>query len=165
MAIAKRTYLEMRDPSALVPSWRDDPSIRVEHAERCFPALWRFLYGEVGRRYQWIDRLGWSDDRVRTHLDDRAVSVWLLTVKGTLAGYFELREDEEGGVEIAYLGLFDEFTGYGLGAHLVTAAVQRAWKLTSRRVWLHTCSLDHPAALPNYVNRGFTLFRTEEYSV
>jgi GNAT superfamily N-acetyltransferase len=165
MATAQRTYLEMRDRAALVPVGRDDPSIRVQHAELCFPALWRFLYAEVGRKYQWIDRLGWSDDQIRAHLDDDAVSIWVMTVSGTLAGYFELRLDEEGGVEIAYLGLFPEFTGRGLGAHLLTAAVERAWSLTSNRVWLHTCSLDHPAALPNYVKRGFTPFKTEEYSV
>ena len=162
---ALRTYLEMRDPAALRPARHDDPSIRVEHAERCYPALWRFLYAEVGRRYHWVDRLGWSDQAIQAHLDDNAVSIWLMTVRGTLAGYFELRRDDEGGVEIAYFGLFHEFTGHGLGAHLLTEAAERAWTLTSSRVWLHTCSLDHPAALPNYINRGFTPFRTEEYSL
>jgi GNAT superfamily N-acetyltransferase len=165
MATAQRTYLEMRDRAALCPARLDDPSIRVEHAELCPPALWRFLYAEVGRQYRWVDRLGWSDDQIRAHLDDDAVSIWLMTVRGTLAGYFELRLDEEGGVEIAYFGLFHEFTGRGLGAHLLTTAVDRAWSLTSNRIWLHTCSLDHPAALPNYIKRGFTPFKTEEYSL
>jgi GNAT superfamily N-acetyltransferase len=125
----------------------------------------RFLYSEVGRRYHWVDRLGWSDEQIQAHLDDDAISIWLMTVAGTLAGYFELHRDEEGGIEIAYFGLFHEFTGRGLGAHLLTVAVERAWGLTSNRVWLHTCSLDHPAALPNYISRGFTLFKTEEYSL
>ena len=88
-----------------------------------------------------------------------------MTVKGTLAGYFELQRDADDGIEIAYFGLFDEFTGRGLGGHLLTVAAETAWRMTSHRVWLHTCSLDHPAALPNYMNRGFTLFKTEEYSL
>jgi GNAT superfamily N-acetyltransferase len=165
MATASRTYLEMREPAALRPARLDDPTIRVDRAADCFPALWRFLYSEVGRKYRWIDRLGWSHQQIRDYLDDDAVSVWLLTVRGTLAGYFELKRDDEGGIEIAYFGLFDEFTGRGLGKHLLTAAVEAAWSLHPARVCLHTCTLDHPAALPNYIKRGFTPFKTEEYSV
>jgi GNAT superfamily N-acetyltransferase len=68
-------------------------------------------------------------------------------------------------MEIAYFGLFDEFIGRGLGGHLLTEAVGAAWTFGPARVWLHTCSFDHPAAIPNYTSRGFTPFRTEEYSV
>jgi GNAT superfamily N-acetyltransferase len=165
MATAERTYLEMRTPGALQPAVLDDPAIRIEQAELCTPALYRFLYGEVGRRYHWVDRLGWTDVQIRTHLESGRVSIWLMTVRGTPAGYFELRRDDEDAMEIAYFGLFEEFTGRGLGAHLLTRAVEQAWRMTSSRVWLHTCSLDHPAALPNYVRRGFTPYRTEEYSL
>jgi GNAT superfamily N-acetyltransferase len=165
MATAERTYLEMRTPGALQPAVLDDPAIQIEQAELCTPALYRFLYGEVGRRYHWVDRLGWTDVQIRTHLESGRVSIWLMTVRGTPAGYFELRRDDEDAMEIAYFGLFEEFTGRGLGAHLLTRAVEQAWRMTSSRVWLHTCSLDHPAALPNYVRRGFTPYRTEEYSL
>jgi GNAT superfamily N-acetyltransferase len=165
MATARRTYLEMRAPAALQPSVLADPAIRIEQAELCTPALYRFLYGEVGRRYHWVDRLGWTDEEIRAHLETGRVSIWLMTVRGTPVGYFELRRDEEDAMEIAYFGLFEEFTGRGLGGHLLTRAVEQAWRMTSSRVWLHTCSLDHPAALPNYVRRGFTPYRTEEYSL
>jgi GNAT superfamily N-acetyltransferase len=165
MATASRTYLEMREPSSLRPARLDDQTISVSRAEECYPALWRFLYAEVGRKYHWVDRLGWSHEQIRAHLDDDAVSIWLMMVNGTLAGYFELTRDEEDGIEIAYFGLFDEFTGRGLGKHLLTVAVEAAWSLSPKRVWLHTCTLDHPAALPNYVKRGFTPFKTEEYSL
>ncbi len=165
MATAQRTYLEMREPAALRPARVDDPTIRVDHAADCFPALWRFLYSEVGRKYRWVDRLGWTDERIRSHIENDAVSIWEMMVKGTLAGYFELQRDADDGIEIAYFGLFDEFTGRGLGGHLLTVAAETAWRMTSHRVWLHTCSLDHPAALPNYIKRGFTLFKTEEYSL
>jgi GNAT superfamily N-acetyltransferase len=162
-ATAIRTYLEMRDPAAFRPARLDRVAARVERVIGCPPAFWRFLYTEVGRRYRWVDRLPWSDDEIAAYLADDGVTLWLLTVEGAPAGYFELRADAEGGVEIAYFGLLEAFTGRGLGAHLLTEAVERAWSLGATRVWLHTCSLDHPAALPNYINRGFTAYRREEY--
>jgi GNAT superfamily N-acetyltransferase len=165
MATAQRTYLEMRDPRWLRPARVTDPTIRLLCAEQCYPALYRFLYGEVGRRYNWTDRLSWSDDEIRAHLAQPSVSIWLLLVRGTPAGYFELKADDGGGIEIAYFGLFEEFIGRGLGAHLLTEAVETAWSFAPDRVWLHTCSFDHPAAIPNYTSRGFTPYKTEEYSV
>ena len=160
---AVRTYLELRDPGALRAVTLDDPRIRVERVHECPPSFWRYLYTEVGRRYRWIDRLAWSDDAVRDYLADPAVALWLMTVAGAPAGYFELRRDNAGGVEIAYFGLLDEFTGRGLGGHLLTEAVRQAWASGAARVWLHTSSLDHPAALPNYLKRGFTAFHAERY--
>ena len=165
MATAIRTYVEMRDPRALRAARLADPAIRIARVDECPPAFWRFLYSEVGRRYHWVDRLAWTDEEIAAYLADPAVSLWLLSVREAPAGYFELRRDADGGIEIAYFGLLEQFTGRGLGAHLLTEAVERAWAAGATRVWLHTCSLDHPAALPNYVKRGFTPFRTEEYSV
>jgi GNAT superfamily N-acetyltransferase len=165
MRTVQRTYLEMRAPSQLRRARLADDTLRLVRAERCYPALYRYLYGEVGRRYHWFDRLPWTDDQIRAHLAQPGVSIWLLLVSGTPAGYFELQADDEGGMEIAYFGLFDEFLGRGLGAHLLTEAVETAWHFGPVRVWLHTCSFDHPAALPNYTRRGFTPYKTEEYSV
>jgi GNAT superfamily N-acetyltransferase len=165
MATAQRTYLEMRDASCLRPARVADETIRIVRAEQCYPALYRFLYAEVGRRYNWTDRLPWTDDEIRAHLAQPSVSIWLMIVRGTPAGYFELKADDQGGMEIAYFGLFDEFIGRGLGAHLLSEAVETAWRQGPSRVWLHTCSFDHPAAIPNYTRRGFTPYKTEEYSV
>jgi GNAT superfamily N-acetyltransferase len=160
---AVRTYLEMRDRAMLRPARIDDVRVRVECVDWCPPAFWRFLYLEIGRRYHWIDRQQWTDEEITAYLNDAAVSLWLLSVKGAPAGYFELRHDGEGGVEIAYFGLLDQFTGRGFGAYLLTEAVERAWALGASRVWVHTSTLDHPSALPNYLKRGFMPFRTEEY--
>lgn len=161
---ATRTYLEMRDRRALRPSRVEDPTVRVEQVFQCPISFWRYLYSEVGRQYHWVDRLVWTDAQAREYLDDPAVSLWLLTVAGAPAGYFELKRDEDDGVEIAYFGLLPEFTGRGLGRHLLTEAVERAWEVGARRVWLHTCTLDHPAALPNYLARGFSVYKEEEYT-
>jgi GNAT superfamily N-acetyltransferase len=155
----------MRSPSELKPAPLPPQAIRIERMPECPPSFWRYPYAEVGREYLWVDRLPWTPDQIRTHLADPAVSVWLLTVSGAPAGYFELRRDAEEGVEIAYFGLLGEFHGRGLGGYLLTEAVGNAWRLGATRVWLHTNSLDHPAALPNYLKRGFKVYRTEEYEV
>lgn len=161
----KRTYLEMQSPADLSPTPVPEPAPIVERLERCPPELFRYLYGEVGRAFRWTDRLSWTDDEVRRHLDDAHVSIWLLSSQDTPAGYFELGEHNDRSVEIAYFGLLPDFIGKGWGKYLLTRAVEAAWALNPSRVWLHTCTLDHPAALPNYLKRGFRRVREEQYDV
>ena len=158
-----RTFLEMRNASALRTDSIVDPSVRVERVLDCPASFWRYLYTEVGRAYRWEDRLGWTDDEIRAYLDDPRVSLFLLTVSGAPAGYFELRRDDDSGMEIVYFGLLPEFTGRGFGKALLGEAVRRAWETGPSRVWLHTNLLDHPAALPNYLKRGFSISHTEPY--
>jgi len=158
-----RTYLELGEPCALRGAAAPDASARVERVRDCPPSFFRWLYAEVGRAYHWRDRLGWTDEDARRRLDDAAVSLHVLSVSGAHAGYFELESHGDGSVEIAYFGLLPAFHGRGLGRYLLTEAVQAAWSLGASRVWLHTCTLDGPAALPNYVARGFRPFRQETY--
>jgi prephenate dehydrogenase/GNAT superfamily N-acetyltransferase len=160
-----RTYMEMQSPSALRRAGDPGRDVRIDRVDGCPPSFWRYLYTEVGRRYHWVDRLPWTDDQIRAYLDYPAVSLWLMTVRGAPAGYFELRRDADDGIEIVYFGLLEGFTGRGYGGLLLTAAVERAWEQGAARVWLHTCSLDHPAAIPNYLRRGFVVTRTEEYAI
>ena len=160
-----RTYLEMRDPSELKAAKLNDPQILIRHQPDCSIDLFRSLYVEVGRNYHWIDRLPWADEEIAAHLNKPENSIWLMTYGGETAGYFELRKCEDGSVELAYFGLMPQFIGRGLGKHLLTCATEQAWALGANRVWLHTCTLDDPAALPNYLSRGFTPFKTEKYFV
>jgi GNAT superfamily N-acetyltransferase len=158
-----RTYLEMRSPSKLHPAAGPTDPLRLERIAACPGSFFRYLYAEVGRSYHWTDRLSWTDEQVRVHLGDSAVSLWLLTSGAAPAGYFELRAHDDRSIEIAYFGLLPEFVGRGWGGHLLTRAVETAWELKPERVWLHTCTLDHPAALPNYLKRGFQPVRQEVY--
>lgn len=162
---ATRTYLELRDPSQLRPRRVDDPAVRVDLVGQGAPVLWRFLYEGVGHAYHWIDRLPWTDAQITEYLADPSVSLFVMTVDASVAGYFELKGHDDGSVEVAYFGLLPAYYGRGLGAHLLTEAAERAWDLDPSRVWLHTSSLDHPAALSNYRARGFTVVRAEEYAV
>jgi GNAT superfamily N-acetyltransferase len=160
-----RTYLEMLSPAELKPSAVPDPEPRIERVEDCPPSFFRYLYQEVGRAFRWTDRLGWSDATIRSHLQTPGVSVWLMSWRSAPAGYFELKQHQDHSVEIAYFGLLPEFVGRGWGKYLLTRAVQAAWDTGTHRVWLHTCTLDHPAALPNYLSRGFRPFREEVYEI
>jgi GNAT superfamily N-acetyltransferase len=160
-----RTYLEMRQRSQLQPWLLEDPRIRIEVQPNCSVDLFRSLYVEVGKNYHWIDRLAWTDQDIRAYLAQPEISLWLMTYDKETAGYFELRKCEDGSTEIAYFGLMPQFIGRGLGKHLLTSAVEQAWADGANRVWLHTCTLDDPAALPNYLKRGFKSFKTEKYEV
>jgi GNAT superfamily N-acetyltransferase len=137
----------------------------VEAPPQVAADLWRYLYTEVGRAYHWVDRLPWTDDQISSYLADPALEFWVLRVGGEIAGYFELKKDEDAAVEIAYFGLLPAFVGRGLGGFLLTRAVERAWALGAARIWLHTSSLDHTSALPNYLARGFSIWKQETYTL
>jgi GNAT superfamily N-acetyltransferase len=159
---AIRTYLEMVTPEALRPApWPHD-DVQLRRQDGAPPSLYRYLYREVGRPWFWLDRWDWSDRRITEHLDMSGVEVWLLLERGTPAGFFELQRTAQE-TEIAYFGLLPELTGRGLGKALLTQATGEAWRTETSRVWLHTCSLDHPSAIHNYRARGFTVYREESY--
>lgn len=165
MARAVRTYLEMTDASQLTGEASAPAGVTLGREAACPPDVWRRLYTEVGGEYHWVDRLAWTDEEIRRYLDDPGVELWILRDGTDLAGYVELKRDAEGGIEIAYFGLLPAFTGRGFGRYLLTAAVKRAWALGPSRVWVHTSSLDHPSAFPNYLARGFTVWKQETYVV
>ena len=140
------------------------PPLRLEHVHPCPVPLFRRLYREVGEAYHWRDRDAWSDAQLARHLARDDVEVWVLYEGDEPAGFFELvRQGGDAGTEIAYFGLRPGHIGRGLGRVLLAGAVDAAWEGDPARIWLHTCSLDSPAALPNYLARGFRAYRRETY--
>ena len=161
-----KTFVEMV-PEQFKPTVLDDPAVTVVQSHEPLPEFYRFLYGTVGRDFEWVDRLGWSDDELRAYLGNPAITVLVLYVRGTPAGYIELdaTPDEAGetGTNVAYFGLFPAFHGRGLGKHLLSVGVQRAFDDGAARVWLNTNTLDGRHALANYRARGFVPYKTETY--
>jgi ribosomal protein S18 acetylase RimI-like enzyme len=155
-------HLELTDPSQLSPGSSETVAYDLVQSEIPSPELNRFLYASVGADWCWYERLGWSYERWMTYLDRPAVATWVAYVQGSPAGYFQLEDQDAGSVEIAHFGLMPQFIGIGLGGALLSDAVRTAWARGAQRVWLHTCSLDHPSALGNYQARGFRLFDTQE---
>ena len=149
------TSLEMVAP----PDDAVDPppgvALRVMAEPR--PDLSRDFYARVGADWHWVDRLEWSDDQWLTWVDRPEHHLLVCEVDGVPAGYAELEQQPGGAVEIAYFGLLPEALGRGLGRWWLAAVIEHAWSLPdATRVWVHTCELDSPAALPNYLARGFT---------
>lgn len=161
----RRTYLQMHSPGELrrvdVPT--DAPELTREAP--CSLELSRALYHEVGRAYHWRDRDALSDADLTAYLERPGVVVHVMRRDGKPLGFFELMHHDDGSVEIVLFGLIAAAQGQGLGKWLLTRAVDEAWAMGATRVWLHTCTLDSPVALPNYEARGFVQYRSEAYSV
>lgn len=158
------TYLEIPTRAQFRPAFSDAPDLHLIEAREPLPDFYRFLYGTAGRDYSWTYRLTWSDERLITYLSEPSVTLLVLYLRGTPTGYVELNtSSDEPGTEVAYFGLFPPFQGRGLGKHLLSAGVQRAYDDGASRVWVHTCTLDGPHALANYQSRGFTIYKTETH--
>ncbi|GAA2859089.1 GNAT family N-acetyltransferase [Streptosporangium fragile] len=160
-------YLEQTSRADLIDA--KAPSIEIDtlRAEVPSPEFNRFLYTAVGGDWSWTERLPWTWRQWADWLDG-GVETWVAYHRGTPAGYVELVPQENATVEITSFGLLPWAIGKGVGGHLLQVGTARAWDIAdrqperepTRRVWLHTCSLDGPAALANYRARGFRLYDT-----
>lgn len=155
-----RTYLEIKCLDDFCPSKVNDPDLRIVEMAVKQWQFNKFLYELVGSRWAWVDKLKWSDDQWIEYVGDRKLMTFVGYHDGSVAGYFEfVKRDTE--FEITYFGLVQEYIGRGLGGQLLTAAIRRGFELGASRVWLSTCSFDHPAAIPNYQARGMKIYKTE----
>jgi GNAT superfamily N-acetyltransferase len=156
----KTTYLKMfARPERVVPPPRE--GLAVVHAKKPSVAYHRFLYGAVGRDYDWTSRKKLSDAELPALLHDPRLEVHVLMADGVPAGFAELDRRTEGEVELVQFGLLPEFIGQGLGQYFLQWAIDKAWSYGPRRFWLHTDTKDHPAALPNYLKAGFAVYKEE----
>ena len=163
-----KTYLAMQRPEQLQRGPKPSTPARLCEIDPCPVAEWRELYARIGGPWHWRERDAWSDERLAAHLDADDVRVFrvradLPDAVGDAAGFLELVKHDDGSVEIAYIGLDPGVIGRGLGRWLLAEATVTAWSWGATHVWLHTCTLDADAALPNYLARGFQPTRTERY--
>ena len=162
----ERNYLEINSLEDLNETniLSEDYSIKLVEP-RDFQ-LNKFFYKNVGKNHHWIDRLIWTDQQWSNYTSDNKVKTYILKNKDDLVGYFELiyhKDKEE--VEIAYLGLLEEYYNKKLGSYLLSAAIRNSFSDKTKRVWVHTCSLDHQNALNNYLSRGMKIFKKETISI
>jgi ribosomal protein S18 acetylase RimI-like enzyme len=164
--LVTRTYLELAAPEQFRPAFGAFPEVTLRAVLVPDAALYRQCYRTVGEAFHWRDRWDWTDAEILGHLGQPEITWFVATRGDSLAGWYELRRvPGDQSVEVAYFGIVPNEFGRGLGKHLLSCAVRDAWALAPRRVWLHTCTLDHPNAVPNYKARGFAPYRTETYEV
>ena len=154
-------YLEMLNQDALLRK-ELTPGFRVSMVNPPDPKINEWYYKEVGGKWEWTDRLVWSDEEWKQYAQDPNLETWLGYLDDQAIGFFELQSQDNGNVEIVYFGLLSRFIEKGLGGPLLSAAVEQAWSIPrTTRVWVHTCTEDHPNALDNYRKHGFKLFKTD----
>lgn len=133
---------------------------RVSDSDRA--ALVGEMYRSVGAAWQWCDRVHWTVAEWQDFVDEHQAEVWVVEAGEELIGFFALGIAAENGVDLLYFGLVPEWIGRGIGGWLLDRALDRAWSHGPDRIRLETCSLDAAAALPNYLKRGFEIFREEQ---
>ena len=158
-----RNYLEIKSLNALVESFPPKISCSIKIVEPNDFQINKFFYKNVGKKHRWIDRLVWSDSDWIKYSSDPKVQTFILKVSDDLAGYFELIfHHDSNEVEIAYFGLLEEYHNKKLGGYLLSTAIKKCFeKKNLKRVWVHTCTLDHKNALKNYLARGMKIYKNE----
>ena len=158
----KRNYLEIRSISELDSKKKPFSDLNLEKVNPPDFQLNKFFYKKIGKKHKWVDRLIWTNKTWNDYLSINGVNTYILKEKDGLLGYFEqIFSKENFDCEIAYFGILEEYIGKKLGGYLLSEAIKKSFEIGSKRVWVHTCSLDHKHALNNYLSRGMKIFQTE----
>ena len=158
----ERNYLEIKSLEDLKDHKTRLDNYYIQNIEPADFQINKFFYKNIGKKHQWVDRLVWTEKKWIEYTSSEKVKTFVLKKNLDFAGYFELIIHKvQNEVEIAYLGLLEEFQNQKLGSFLLTSAIKNAFLDNPQRVWVHTCSLDHKNALTNYVARGMKIFKSE----
>ncbi len=126
----------------------------------------KFFYKQIGKNYQWVDRLIWTDKNWIEYVSSPNLFTFVLKNNEEIAGFFELMYHKDKlETEIAYFGLLKEYFGKKLGGYMLSEAIKKSFSYNVKRVWAHTCSLDHKNALKNYLSRGMKIYNTETVNI
>ena len=162
----ERNYLEINSIKELKAVNKKSTDYSISLVDPKDFQLNKFFYKNVGKNHRWVDRLEWTDKQWAEYVFNEQVKTYILKNRNDLAGYFELIfHNDKNEVEIAYLGLLEEYQNQKLGSFLLTEAIKNSFLESVKRVWVHTCSLDHKNALKNYLSRGMRIFKKEKLSI
>ena len=162
----QRNYLEINSIQNLKEVIKPNGDYSLNLLEPINFQLNKFFYKKIGHKHQWIDRLVWTETQWIDYVASKRVKTYVLKDKEELAGFFELIfYPEKKEVEIAYFGLLEEYQNKKLGSYLLSQVIKKSFIENTKRVWVHTCSLDHENALNNYIARGMKVFKTETVKI
>ena len=158
----ERNYLEISYLEDLKDSSNLSDHYSINLVDPVDFQLNKFFYKNIGQNHMWVDRLIWTENQWIDYLSNKNVKTYILKCKKDFAGFFELISHiQDNEVEIAYFGLLKEYQNKKLGSYLLSEAIKKSFEIGAKRVWVHTCSLDHKHALNNYISRGMKVFQTE----
>ena len=155
----ERYYLEINSINSLKTKSIPSENLTIKEANKKDFDLNKFFYKQIGKQHQWVDRLIWQDKNWIEYVSKKNLKTFILRENNDYVGYFELIFDKNI-CEIAYFGILEEYIGKGYGGFLLSKALRIGFK-NANRIWVHTCSLDHPNAIENYKSRGMKVFKTE----
>jgi ribosomal protein S18 acetylase RimI-like enzyme len=162
----KRNYLEINSLQNLKEKNCPSENYSLNLIDPINFQLNKFFYKNIGKNHEWIDRLIWTEEQWIDYLSSERVKTYVLKFKNDLVGFFELIHNlENQEIEIAYFGILEEYQNKKLGSFLLSEAIKVSFKNNIKRVWVHTCSLDHKNALNNYLARGMKVFKTETLNI
>ena len=164
--IVNRFYLEINSLQNLNEFILPDQNLFLEKVNPPDLELNKFFYKNVGKNHRWIDRLVWDNFKWISYLENENVQTYVLKLNQDLVGFFEIISDKDtNSSEIAYFGILNDYIGKKFGGYLLSEAIKVGFKNNSKRVWLHTCTLDHKHALDNYLKRGMKIFKEESINI
>ena len=160
-----KNYLEIKSLNELVQKKKPNSEYFVEKVSINDFQLNKFFYKQIGQNHHWIDRLVWDDKKWIDYVSNPNVFTFVLKNNENIAGFFELiYHKNKFEIEIAYFGLLKDFMDKKLGGYMLTEAIKISFSYKVKRVWVHTCSLDHKNALNNYLARGMKIYNIETVS-
>ena len=165
MIPVERNFLELRDIKKLRFNSSKENKFLIKKIKPDFQ-LNKFFYKQVGKKHRWIDRLSWTDEKWINFISNKNLETYVISESEDLIGFFELLYNPNlNETEISYFGLLEEYIGKGIGGYALSEAIKKSFEKNIKRVWLHTCTLDHPNALKNYIARGMKVFRKENINI
>ena len=162
----KRNYLEIKSLQDLKEGNKPSEDYSLSLIDPINFQLNKFFYKNIGKNHKWVDRLSWTEEKWINYVSSKDVKTYVFKKKDDLVGFFELifhLEKKE--TEIAYFGILEEYQNKKLGSYLLSEAIKKSFEKNTKRVWVHTCSLDHKNALNNYISRGMKIFKTENLNI
>ena len=165
MIPVERNFLELRDIKKLKFNSSKENKFLIKKIKPDFQ-LNKFFYKQVGKKHRWIDRLSWTDEKWINFISNKNLETYVISESDDLIGFFELLYNPDlNETEISYFGLLEEYIGKGIGGYALSEAIKKSFEKNIKRVWLHTCTLDHPNALKNYIARGMKVFKKENINI
>ena len=162
----ERYYLEINSLQSLKKVDSPDQKLLLEKVNPPNIEINKFFYKNIGKNHRWIDRLVWDNLKWTSYLNNKNVHTYVLKLDNELVGYFEVIFDQStNSSEIAYFGILENYIEKKFGGFMLSEAIKKCFELYSKRVWVHTCTLDHKNALKNYINRGMKIFREETINI